>query len=157
MHFSLFHQMAYSWSLLKPTELHSSKKIKNKNRSSFFTFAVALTPTLTMSGPKKIKVYSECWAFNKEWTAKYFFTEVRSKAVCLICQETPAVFKEYNISHYFSTKHANYASNQSMQEREATAQRLAANLQAQWNIFVRQTTIQEASTKLFAGIQISKG
>uniref|UniRef100_A0AAR2LR24 DUF4371 domain-containing protein n=1 Tax=Pygocentrus nattereri TaxID=42514 RepID=A0AAR2LR24_PYGNA len=41
-----------------------------------------------MSGPKKRKVDSECRVFNKEWTTKYFFTEVRSKAVCLICHET---------------------------------------------------------------------
>lgn len=85
--------------------------------------------------------------FNKEWTAKYFFTEVRSKAVCLICQETVAVFKEYNIGRHFSSKHAGYASNQSTQERAATAQRLVANLQAQQNVFVRQSTIQESSTK----------
>lgn len=100
-----------------------------------------------MSGPKKRKVDSECRVFNKEWTTKYFFTEVRSKAVCLICQETVAVLKEYNISRHFSTKHANYANNQSTQERTATAQRLAASLQAQQNTFIRQTAIQESSTK----------
>lgn len=62
--------------------------------------------------------------FNKECTPKYFFTEVRSKAVCLICQETIAVLKEYNISRHFFIKHANYASNLSTQERVATADRL---------------------------------
>lgn len=87
-----------------------------------------------MSGPKRRKVDSECRVFNKEWTTKYFFTEVRSTAVCLICQEAVAVFKEYNISRHFATKHANYASKQSTQERAATAQRLAANLQSQQNL-----------------------
>ncbi|XP_069502718.1 general transcription factor II-I repeat domain-containing protein 2-like [Ambystoma mexicanum] len=100
-----------------------------------------------MSGPKRRKVDSECRVFNKEWTTKYFFTEVRSTAVCLICQEAVAVFKEYNISRHFATKHANYASKQSTQERAATAQRLAANLQSQQNFFHRQTAIQESSTK----------
>lgn len=85
--------------------------------------------------------------FNKEWTTKYFFTEVRSKAVCLICQETVAVFKEYNIGRHFSTKHANYANKQSPQERTATAQQLVASLQAQQNTFMRHTAIQESSTK----------
>ena len=85
--------------------------------------------------------------FNKEWTTNYFFTEVRSTAVCLICQETIAVFKEYNISRHFTTKHANYASKQSPQELAATAQRLTANLQTQQNFFHRQTAIQESSTK----------
>ncbi|KAK2831243.1 hypothetical protein Q7C36_016329 [Tachysurus vachellii] len=99
-----------------------------------------------MSRPKKRKVDSECRVFNKEWTTKYFFTEVRSTAVCLICQEIVAVFKEYNISCHFATKHANYASKQSPQER-ATAQRLTANLQTLQNLFHRQTVIQESSTK----------
>ena len=56
-------------------------------------------------------------------------------AVCLICQETVVVFKEYNISRHFATKHANYASKQSTKEREATAQRLMAYLQTQQNFF----------------------
>uniref|UniRef100_A0A674NDA0 SPIN-DOC-like zinc-finger domain-containing protein n=1 Tax=Takifugu rubripes TaxID=31033 RepID=A0A674NDA0_TAKRU len=90
-----------------------------------------------MSGPKK----------QKEWTTKYFFTEHRSSAVCLICQETVAVFKEYNISRHFATKHANYASKLSTKEREAAAQKLAANLKAQQSFFHRQTAIQESSTK----------
>ena len=94
-----------------------------------------------MSGPKKRKVDSECRVFNKEWTTKYFFTEVRSKAVCLICHETVAILKEYNISHHFSIKHANYANNQSTQERTAATQRLAASLQDQQNNFIQQTTL----------------
>ena len=85
--------------------------------------------------------------FNKEWTTKYFFTEFRSTAVCLICQETVAVFKEYNISRHFATKHANYASKQSTQERAATAERLTANLQTQQSFFQRQTAIQKSSTE----------
>lgn len=88
-------------------------------------------PFCKMSGPKKRKVDKECRVFNKEWTTKYFFTEHRSSAVCLICQETVAVFKEYNISRHFATKHAYYASNLSTKEREAAAQKLAANLKAQ--------------------------
>lgn len=100
-----------------------------------------------MSGPKKRKVDKECRVFNKEWTTKYFFTEHRSSAVCLICQETVAVFKEYNISRHFATKHANYASKLSTKEREADAQKLAANLKAQQSFFHRQTAIQESSTK----------
>jgi len=89
----------------------------------------------------------ECRVFNKEWTTKYFFTEHRSTAVCLICKETLAVFKEYNISRHFTTKHANYAGKQSEKEREATAQKLVANLQAQQKKCHRQTAIQESSTK----------
>ena len=97
-----------------------------------------------MNGSRKRKVDNECRVFNTEWTTKYFFTEVQSKAVCLICRETVAVFKEYSICRHFGTKHANYASKQSTQERAATVQRLAANLQTQQH---RQTAIQESTTK----------
>lgn len=102
---------------------------------------------MKMSGPKKRKVDRECRVFKKEWTTKYFFTEHRSSAVCLICQETVAVFKDYNISRHFATKHANYASKLSTKEREAAAEKLAANLKAQQSFFHRQTAIQESSTK----------
>ena len=77
--------------------------------------ATALNPSLTMSGPKKRKVDSECWVFNKEWTTKYLFTfQVWSKAVGLICQETITVLKENNISCHFSTKCDTCTNNQSM-------------------------------------------
>ena len=49
---------------------------------------------------KKREVDSEGRVFKKEWITKYFFTEVESTAVCLICQKNipVAVLKEYNIA-----------------------------------------------------------
>ena len=96
-----------------------------------------------MSTSKKRNSDSEGRVFNKEWATKYLFTEVRSMAACLICQETVADFKEYNTSRHFGTKRANYAIKQSMKEREALAQRLMAYLQTQQNLLRRQTAIQE--------------
>ncbi|GAA6101231.1 general transcription factor II-I repeat domain-containing protein 2-like, partial [Tachysurus ichikawai] len=109
-----------------------------------------------MSRPKKRNVDSECRVFNKEWTTKYFFTEVRSMAVCLICKETVAVFKEYNIRRHFATKHANYTSKP--QERAATAQTLTANLADATNFFPQTNCDSRVmyQGKFFAGIQISK-
>ena len=100
-----------------------------------------------MSGQKTGKIDRECWVFNKEWTTKYFLIELRSKAVCLICQESVALLKEYNISRHFPAKHGSYANNWSSEERAATAVRLATNLQAQKKIFVCQSAIQDISTK----------
>lgn len=45
--------------------------------------------------------------FLKDWTAEYIFTGVRAVAVCLICKETVAIFKEFDVSRHFPTKHAN--------------------------------------------------
>ena len=33
----------------------------------------------------KRKVDTECIVFNKTWTTKYLFTEVKGKALCLVC------------------------------------------------------------------------
>lgn len=101
-----------------------------------------------MSAVKKRKVDSECRAFNKEWTSKYFVTNVGSKVICLICQKSIAVFKEYNISRHFSTKHANYAVNFSAKEREEKATRLSSNLTTRQNIFTKQSNVQESATKV---------
>ena len=90
---------------------------------------------------------SEGRVFNKEWATKYLFTDVRSMVVCLICQETVAVFKKYNTSRHFATKRANYAIKQSMKEREASSQRWMTYLQTQLNLLRRQTAIQESITK----------
>ena len=80
-------------------------------------------------------------------------------AICLIWQETFAVFKEYNISRHFATKHANYASKQSTKEREATSQRLMAYLQTQQNFFLPTNCDSRVNYqgKFYAGIHISKG
>uniref|UniRef100_A0A3P9K523 SPIN-DOC-like zinc-finger domain-containing protein n=1 Tax=Oryzias latipes TaxID=8090 RepID=A0A3P9K523_ORYLA len=44
--------------------------------------------------------------FKQKWEDDYFFAEISSKAVCLICQQSVAVLKEYNIRHQYETKHA---------------------------------------------------
>lgn len=58
---------------------------------------------------KKRKVDSECRVFKEEWTWKYFFTLFKEKPVCLLCNTTVAVLKEYNIQRHFKTKHENHS------------------------------------------------
>ncbi|XP_058867560.1 general transcription factor II-I repeat domain-containing protein 2-like [Acipenser ruthenus] len=59
----------------------------------------------------------------------------------------PDVFKEYNLNRHFTTKHPNYGSNLTTEEKSRKAQKLASNLKSQQNIFVRQAAVQEATTK----------
>ena len=55
---------------------------------------------------RKRKVDDECRIFNKEWGEKYFFVETNDqKASCLICNESVAVMKEYNIRRHYETNH----------------------------------------------------
>ena len=59
-----------------------------------------------MSAPntKKRKIEDECRTFNKDWTTKHFFIDNKTTALCLICQESVAAFKEYNLKRHFQTK-----------------------------------------------------
>ena len=60
-----------------------------------------------MSQNKKRKIDTECRVFNDNWSLSYFFIEYRNKAMCLICYETVAVFKEFNIKRHYEGKHQN--------------------------------------------------
>lgn len=59
-----------------------------------------------MATTKKRKVDAECRSFQKKWTNDYFFVEVESKPVCLVCGVALAVMKKSNLERHYSTKHA---------------------------------------------------
>ncbi|XP_005817565.2 general transcription factor II-I repeat domain-containing protein 2-like [Xiphophorus maculatus] len=96
---------------------------------------------------KKRKVDAECRVFNKNWTAKYLFTEVRGKAVCLVCGEQIAVFKDYNLSRHYETKHGEKYKNVTDAERARTSEALLAKLQKQQGFFTKLHTSRDAATK----------
>ena len=96
-----------------------------------------LSITLTMSVIKKRKIDNEGRQFNKQWTTKYFFTDVGGRAVCLICQDVVSVFKEYNVKRHFQTKHVNFGSKMSETELERKANDMLKSLKQQQTIFVK--------------------
>jgi hypothetical protein len=55
---------------------------------------------------KKRKVSDECRAFQEKWSYVYFFVQILQKPVCLICNESVSVMKEYNLKRHYDTKHA---------------------------------------------------
>lgn len=56
-----------------------------------------------MSGlAKKRKVAFECHVFKEKWSLDYFIIE---KVLCLVCNKSVAVFKEFNIHHHYEMKH----------------------------------------------------
>ena len=57
------------------------------------------------SASKKRKIVDERRVFQERWENLYFVTEVSDKIVCLICQQTIAVTKEYNIRRHYETMH----------------------------------------------------
>ena len=95
----------------------------------------------------KRKIEDECRVFNEQWTERYFFTDVGVKAVYLICHETVAVFKEYNLKRHFQTKHANFGHNLSKQELQKKATDLVKGLKQQQTVFEKTSSLQRNATK----------
>jgi hypothetical protein len=58
---------------------------------------------------KTKKIGSENRGINPEWTNKYLATFTKYKILCLVCQETLYVPKEYNICRHFEAKHPDLA------------------------------------------------
>lgn len=54
---------------------------------------------------KKRKIANENRIFQEKWEELYFFTEINHTIQCLICQQTLAVPKEYNVRRHYETKH----------------------------------------------------
>lgn len=95
---------------------------------------------------KKRKVDREGRRFQDKWKFEYFFTEIRNNCVCLICQETVAVFKEFNIKRHYQTKHASY-DKLNGNERSEKVKQLEAVLTAQQSFFTRARESNENATK----------
>ncbi|KAF7246160.1 General transcription factor II-I repeat domain-containing protein 2B [Varanus komodoensis] len=92
------------------------------------------------SNAKKRKIDLECRVFNKVWMSKYFFTEIRGKAVCLVCGEQIAVLKDYNLNRHYETKHAEKYKHLTDAERTRTSEALLAKLQKQQGFFLPKLT-----------------
>lgn len=58
------------------------------------------------STSKKRKVSDECRVFQERWTDTYLFVEMGQKPVCLVCNESISVMKEFNLKRHYETKHA---------------------------------------------------
>jgi len=52
---------------------------------------------------KKRKVTDEGRIYNENWTAEYFFIEMKNGALCRICKEIISSFKDYNLKRHFFT------------------------------------------------------
>lgn len=83
-----------------------------------------------------------------------FFVQCKEVAVCLICQETVSVFKEYNLRRHYETRHGEkYASLQG-QMRADKVLKLKGVQSAQQSAFVRQTQLNQSAVR--ASFQVAK-
>jgi len=99
-----------------------------------------------MSSAKKRKIDHECRVFNDNWTRKYFFANFNGRAVCLICRDAVAVFKEFNLKRHFQSKHSDFGRNLNESELHGKAENLVQKLKHEQTFFVKQSAAQEAAT-----------
>ncbi|XP_073672245.1 general transcription factor II-I repeat domain-containing protein 2-like [Paramisgurnus dabryanus] len=100
-----------------------------------------------MATSKKRKVDKEGRRFNERWKSEYFFTESQNNCVCLICNETVSVMKEYNVKRHYEAKHANSYQKFSDSEREDKVKQLEASLVSQQRLFIRAKESNENITR----------
>ena len=66
----------------------------------------------------KRKVDLECRALKVQWGINYFVVEMNDKVICLLCNDTIPLRKEYNIRRHYQTKHeTEYSKQQKIKEK----------------------------------------
>ena len=89
----------------------------------------------------------ELRTFKEDWIHKYFFIDLRNMAVCLLCQETVAVFKEYNLKRHHMTKHWEYGKGMSQDDRRKKAAEYVTKLKNQQALFMKPSAIHNSATE----------
>ena len=103
--------------------------------------------SVNVKAGKKRKLADEKRVFNEAWTNRYFVIEHNNAALCVICHETIAVQKEYNVKRHYTTKHAKFDEITG----QARANRVAAlrkNVAAQQNVFKKANNDVRSVTRL---------
>lgn len=87
---------------------------------------------------KKRKICDEHRFFNNSWVDLYFFVEHKGKPLCLICQKTVAVMKEFNIKRHYDSEHKSTFENIIGDLRKIKVNHFKSLLNSQQNIFKKQ-------------------
>uniref|UniRef100_A0A8C6VWZ3 SPIN-DOC-like zinc-finger domain-containing protein n=1 Tax=Nothobranchius furzeri TaxID=105023 RepID=A0A8C6VWZ3_NOTFU len=97
----------------------------------------------------KRKVDAEKRGFQARWEAEYMFTEVNGKPVCLLCGESLAVMKEYNLRrhHETSKKHTDKDKNMDTEQRLQKVEELKRGLKSQQALFTKAKSQSEAAVR----------
>ncbi|XP_074026327.1 general transcription factor II-I repeat domain-containing protein 2-like [Leptinotarsa decemlineata] len=96
---------------------------------------------------KKRKIDSECRTFQEKWNFQYFVIESSNKALLLICNETIAVLKDYNIKRHYESKHLQSYSKYTGSLRKEKFEALKRGLKSQQYLFTKANTGQESATR----------
>lgn len=75
----------------------------------------------------KRKEDSENRSFQDRWEAEHMFTDVKGKAVCLVCGSEVAVLKEYNVRRHYVTRHQDKYKNLDTEQKLKEVEKLKKN------------------------------
>jgi len=96
----------------------------------------------------KRKVDLECRALKVQWGINYFVVEMNDKVICLLCNDTIAVRKEYNIRSHYQTKHETEYSKLTEDQRKRKLEILKQNALTQRNSFSKIKNGNKSVTEL---------
>ena len=85
--------------------------------------------------------------FQEKWTLQYFFVEFKNKPLCLICNESVSVMKEYNVKRHQSKHSAKYDTLEGSY-RSDKVNHLKENVKTQQSIFSKTNKQAENSVKI---------
>ena len=95
----------------------------------------------------KRKVDFENRGFQDKWEAQYMFADVKGKAVCLLCGDSVAVIKEYNIKRHYEMKHHDKYKHLDTTQRLQKVEELKRSLVSQQAMFTKAKSQSEAAVK----------
>lgn len=96
---------------------------------------------------KKRKIEEEHRSFQEKWEVQYFCIQLKNKIVCLICRNSIAVCKEYNIKRHYDTNHKENYDKYVAKLREDKCSELKVTLEKQQSIFTRPIEDNTAAVK----------
>lgn len=116
--------------------------------TAFFSACLSATFDMSLSKfGKRRKVDDECRVFNAQWTSDYFFVQSNGKALCLVCQETVSVLKEYNIRRHYDTNHREKMHGMQGLQRSQKIEDMKNKLAKQQSIFMKRSNDNIAAVR----------
>jgi hypothetical protein len=83
---------------------------------------------------KKRKIDFENRQFQEKWTTEYYIIQNNGTPMCLLCNESLSINKEYNMKRHFTSRHSDHQSF-SEQQRKQKIKTLMENLGSQQQMF----------------------
>uniref|UniRef100_A0A8C8WP60 SPIN-DOC-like zinc-finger domain-containing protein n=1 Tax=Panthera leo TaxID=9689 RepID=A0A8C8WP60_PANLE len=85
--------------------------------------------------------------FQEKWERAYFFVEVKNSPVCLICNQTLSVSKEYNLRRHYETNHSKHFDRYTEEMRDEKLNELKKGLNFLQHLSSNTNKLSDAAVK----------